>query len=270
MVKVTRTAGALLLLSAFMACSKKDEPAPAASVTPAAQQAAEAAASAALAQAQAAASAAQAAAAAAGAAAVEAGVATPELGAVKRFPGKEKAATGTTKVLLEASKIFDEPDNTQPQVATLSKDLVVTKLATLDSGWTLIEFPSGIGKVSPAWIESKDLVGSVAAAATSAKPAASVASAKPATSAAPVASAKPAASATAAPSPALLRSPGANPAGSCSGRADSADRNPARRMARDSETRGLIWPLLRQRETSLPVYDLHARAARSGRGLRFV
>ncbi len=205
MDKWTRTACALLLLSAFLACKKKDEPAPAASVSPATQQAAEAAASAALAQAQAAASAAAAAAAVAAAGApagVDAGVATPELGAVKRFPDKEKAATGTTKVLLDASKIYDEPDTTQPQVATLSKDLLVTKLATLETGWTLIEFPSGIGKVSPAWIESKNLVGSATTAATSAKPATSAApatSAKAIASVAPSASAAPVASASAAP-----------------------------------------------------------------------
>ena len=201
MDKWTRTAGAVILLSAFLACKKKDEPAPAASVSPATQQAAEAAASAALAQAQAAASAAQAAAAAGAPAAVEAGVATPELGAVKRFPDKEKAATGNTKVLLDASKIYDEPDATQPQVATLSKDLLVTRLATLDTGWTLIEFPSGIGKVSPAWIESKDLVGSAAAIASSAKPATSAAaasSAKPVASAVASATTAPVASASAA------------------------------------------------------------------------
>jgi hypothetical protein len=202
--KWTRTACSVLLLSAFLACKKKsDEPAPAASASLAAEQAA-ALASAAVAQAAVAAAASAAAAAAAAAtppvAVVDAGPAAPVLGAVKRFADKEKAATGTVKIALDDSKIYDEPDNTKPSVASLTKDLAVVRLATLGTDWTLVEFPSGIGKVSPGWIETKSLVGGVIAAkpTTSATPAAS-ASAKPAASAAATATATAAASASAAP-----------------------------------------------------------------------
>jgi len=200
-------AGTLLVVCALVACKKKETPAPEAQVPGAAEQAA-AAASAAVARAAAAASAAQAAAAtpASSVVAPVASVATdtPALGAVKRFPGKEKPVNGTTKILLADSKIYDEPDATRPSVASLPKDLVVTRLATLDGDWVLIEFPSGVGKVSPGWIESKSLV----AVAASTKPATS-ASAKPAASA--VASAPPAPAASAPPvriKPGVLRAPG--------------------------------------------------------------
>ena len=195
----------VLLLSSFVACKKKsDEPAPAASVSPAAELAAAAAASAAAAQVAASIAAAQAAAAAgAPAVAVDAGAAAPVLGEVKRFADKEKAATGNTKILIDASKVYDEPDATKPPVTSLSKDLVVTRLATLGTDWTLVEFPSGVGKVSPGWVESKSLVGGggvVASTVASAKPASSAtpattASVKPVTTAVP--SAVPAATASA-------------------------------------------------------------------------
>ncbi|MEI9954606.1 MAG: hypothetical protein WDO74_37960 [Pseudomonadota bacterium] len=206
----------LFLLCAFVACKKRDEPAPAASVSSTEQ--AVAAASAAVAEAVAAASAAQAAAAAAsataGAAAPVASVApsAPVLGEVKRFRDKEKAASGSTKVSIEQSKIYDEPDATTPSVASLPKDLVVTRLATLGTDWVLVEFPSGVGKVSPGWIEAKSLVAPLSVAST--KPAtsasaAALASAKPATTA--VASTVPAPSASVPkvrPKPGAMRAPG--------------------------------------------------------------
>ncbi|MES1173698.1 MAG: hypothetical protein ABUL62_05160 [Myxococcales bacterium] len=203
----TRGVCGVLMLSSFLACKKKsDEPAPAASVSPAAELAAAAAASAAAAQAAAAANAAAAQAAAAGApATVDAGAA-PVLGEVKRFADKEKVATGNTKILVDASKIYDEPDASKPSVALLNKDLVVTRLATLGTEWTLVEFPSGVGKVSPGWIESKSLVGGGGVTST-------VANAKPTTSAAPAASAsaKPAATAAASAAPAATTTASAAP-----------------------------------------------------------
>jgi hypothetical protein len=207
------TTGSLLLLCALSACKKRDEPAPLASVSPGAAQAASAAvaeAAAAASAAQAAAVAAAAAASASGTAPVASATAAPALGEVKRFTDKEKSASGTTKVLLDASKVYDEPDATKPSVASLPKDLVVTRLAALGNDWVLIQFPSGVGKVAPGWIEAKALVAPTGTA-----------SGKPATSASAAASAKPAASAVAsavpAPSasapkvrvkPGVLRAPG--------------------------------------------------------------
>jgi len=211
------TAGSLLLVCALGACKKRDEPAPAASVSPNVEQAT-AAANAALAQAEAAASAAQAAAAASAAASTSAATVasaapgTPVLGQVKRFAAKEKAASGATKILLDATKVYDEPDASTGAVATLPKDLSVTRLATLGTDWVLIEFPSGVGKVSPGWVEAKSLVAPVSV--TSAKPATSASASAAASAAKPTASAPavvaPAPSASVAkprPKPGTLRPP---------------------------------------------------------------
>ncbi len=204
----------LLLLCTFVACKKRDEPAPAAAVSATVEQAS-AAASAAVAEAAAAASATQAAAAAAAAATASVARAAPSaavLGEVKRLRDKEKAASGSTKVALEQSKVYNEPDATTPSVASLPKDLVVTRLATLGTDWVLVEFPSGVGKVSPGWIEAKSLVAPLSVAST--KPATSasaavLASAKPATTA--VASTVPAPTASVPkvrPKPGAMRAPG--------------------------------------------------------------
>jgi len=151
-------------------------------------------------------------------------VAVPEIGAVKRFPDKEKVASGAVKVTLDDSKVYDAPDNTTPSVASLSKDLFVVRLATLGTDWILVDFPSGVGKLSPGWIEAKSVgaqvqtitKAAVAAQSASATPAAAkpattaVASAKPATSAATTAALAPTPPAPTAIAPATVRpKPGA-------------------------------------------------------------
>jgi hypothetical protein len=183
----TTTASLALVFGALSACKKKtDAPAPAAREPVAATVAAVASAAAPIETA---------APNAAPVAIVDAGVAAPVLGAVKRFPDKEKVASGAVKVTLDDSKVYDEPDNSKPSVASLSRDLFVVRLATLGTDWVLVDFPSGIGKLSPGWIESKSVgeqvhaavsKAAVAAQTASAKPAAAP-STKPATSAAPVA-----------------------------------------------------------------------------------
>jgi hypothetical protein len=185
----TTTVSLALVFGALVACKKKtDAPAPEASATAAATVAAAASAAPPVASI------------APTPVAVDAGVAAvaaPEVGAVTRFPDKEKVATGAVKVTLDDSKVYDEPDNTKPSVASLSKDLFVVRLATLGSDWILVDFPSGVGKLSPGWIEAKSLgaevhpitKAAVAAQSASATPAAPP-SAKPATTAAT--SAKPA------------------------------------------------------------------------------
>jgi hypothetical protein len=182
----TTTASLAFVLAALLACKKKTEaPAPEASATVVAAASAVASAPVAVASV------------APAPATVDAGVAAvavaaPELGAVKRFPDKEKVASGAVKVTVDDSKVYDEPDNTTPSVASLSKDLFVVRLATLGTDWILVDFPSGVGKLSPGWIEAKS-VGAQVQTITKAAVAAQTApagSAKPATTAA--ASAKPA------------------------------------------------------------------------------
>jgi len=185
-----------LVLSVLLACKKKDEPAPAASV-PAVPPAVSIAP---LATAAAAATAAP--------VAVATGVTAPPpvLGDVKRFPDKEKAATGAVKVTVDNAPVYDEPNDQAPSVASLTKDIFVERIATLGSDWLLVSFPSGVGKLSPGWIEAKS-VGAQVAAATHATVAAqtktaTLASAKPATSA-------PASTASAAPPKATAAAPSA-------------------------------------------------------------
>jgi hypothetical protein len=207
--KWTVTASCMLLLGALLACKKKtDEPAPAASAAapPPAVSIAPlpvAAAPTAL------------------PVAVDAGVAAPApvLGDVKRFPDKEKPATGAVKVTVDNSLVYDEPDDKTPSVASLTKDIFVERLATIGTDWVLVDFPSGVGKLSPGWIESKSVGGQVAAV-TTAKVAAQTTtatlagSAKAVASAPPAASAKPAttAAATAAAKPTVAAPVAAPPA----------------------------------------------------------
>jgi hypothetical protein len=166
---------AALVIAALLACKKKkDEPAPAAEAPPAASVTAAVPAPA--------------------PSAAEPAQTAPKLGDVKRFADKEKAASGAVRILENDVKVFNEPDEKTEEVATLPKDLLVFRLATLDDTWVLVEFPSGVGKVSPGWIEAKFLeskVESVAreSVATQAKSAA----VKPPSSAAAATSAAPAA-----------------------------------------------------------------------------
>jgi len=206
--KWTMTASCVLVLGALLACKKKtDEPAPVASA--AAPPPAVSIAPLPVAAAPTAAP-----------VAVDAAVAAPApvLGDVKRFPDKEKPATGAVKVTLDNSLVYNEPDDKTPSVASLTKDIFVERLATIGTDWILVDFPSGVGKLSPGWIESKSVGAQVAAVSTakvaaqtttatlagSAKPAASAApatSAKPATTAVAAAAAKPSATAPAATAP---------------------------------------------------------------------
>ncbi len=187
--KWTTSASIVLVFGALLACKKKTEaPAPEASAAAPVSIVASA-----LASATAAAQAASAAVAAAPLVDAGAAVVAPVLGDVKRFPDKEKVASGAVKVTLDQSKVYDEPDNTKPSVAALSKDLFVVRQATLGTDWILVEFPSGVGKLSPGWIEAKSVGEQVQPAVTkavvAAQTAATVTSAKPAASTAATAAA---------------------------------------------------------------------------------
>jgi hypothetical protein len=120
------------------------------------------------------------------------------------------------KVTVDNSLVYDEPDDKTPSVASLTKDIFVERLATIGTDWILVDFPSGVGKLSPGWIEAKSVGVQVAAVSTAkvaaqtttatlasgAKPVATApaaATAKPATTAVATAAAAPAAAVTAAP-----------------------------------------------------------------------
>jgi hypothetical protein len=158
---------------------------------------------------------------------------------VKRYPEKEKKGDEAAVKILEANvKVFNEADTKTQEVATLPKDLVVVRLSTLEQeGFTLVDFPSGIGQFSPGWVETKLIEAKgasttreevlsqtkTASVSASAKPASSAApstsaSAKPTTSAAPSASAsaKPATSSSAKPAASTSAKPTASAAPSSS------------------------------------------------------
>jgi len=193
--KWTLTASVVLVLGALLACKKKtEEPAPAASAAapPPAVSIAPLATTAA--------------APTAAPVAADAAAAALALGNVKRFPDKEKPATGAVKVTVDNSLVYNEPDEKTPSVASLTKDIFVERLATLGSDWILVDFPSGVGKLSPGWVQAKSLGEQVATAthatvAGQSKTATLAGSAKPTGSAAPTGSAKPAASTTASAKP---------------------------------------------------------------------
>jgi hypothetical protein len=80
----------------------------------------------------------------------------PKLGEVKRYPDKEKPETGAVRVLEDDVKVFNEADDKTAEVATLTKNLLVFRLASVP-GFELVEFPSGVGKVSPGWVLTKQI-----------------------------------------------------------------------------------------------------------------
>jgi hypothetical protein len=121
-----------------------------------------------------------------------------KLGEVKRYTDKEKAQTGAARILQDDVKVFNEADEKTADVASLDKGLLVFRLASIPD-WELVEFPSGVGKVSPGWVQAKFVDtktdSTVAREAVAAQPA--VKTPAPKASAVASASAKPAASTSA-------------------------------------------------------------------------
>ncbi|HXK16834.1 MAG TPA: hypothetical protein VNG33_03435, partial [Polyangiaceae bacterium] len=108
------------------------------------------------------------------------------------------------RILQDGVKVFDEADDKTAEVATLDKDLLVFRLASVPD-YELVEFPSGVGKVSPGWVSSKfvDVTSAAAVKREAVATQTKTAVVKAAGSAAPKASAvastgKPAASSSAA------------------------------------------------------------------------
>ncbi|HVY26813.1 MAG TPA: hypothetical protein VHB79_09685 [Polyangiaceae bacterium] len=121
-----------------------------------------------------------------------------KLGDVKRYADKEKAQTGAARILQDDVKVFNEADEKTADVATLDKGLLVFRLASIPD-WELVEFPSGVGKVSPGWVQAKfvDTKSDATVAREAVAAQAAVKTPAPKTSASAVASAKPAASTSA-------------------------------------------------------------------------
>lgn len=80
----------------------------------------------------------------------------PKKDEVKRYGDKEKEERGTVKVTVFSAKIYKEADDTTDHIATLSRGTLVNRKARMGN-WVLIDYPSGVGVLSPAWIFSKHL-----------------------------------------------------------------------------------------------------------------
>ncbi|MFO0566040.1 MAG: hypothetical protein U0263_10290 [Polyangiaceae bacterium] len=130
--KWTITASAALLIGALLACKKKEEPAPTPPPEPTP-------------------------------------AATPTASAeppkddkkddkkdVTRYGDKEKDESGTVAVVYPNAKIYKEADDSKDHIATLSKGTLVNRKARYGN-WMLVDWPSGVGELSPGWIVSKHL-----------------------------------------------------------------------------------------------------------------
>jgi hypothetical protein len=179
--KLTCTLAAGLVLGALLACKKKEEPAPVVSAAPPPP--------------------------------------APEppkppepakpKDEVKRYGDKEIAESGTVRVKLVNTKVYKEADSSTDSVTTLNRGTLVNRKARY-SNWLLVDYPSGVGELSPGWvltahIEDKVLNVNPDAVKKQDAGAATASSAAPTTSATAAAtgttSAAPTATATAAPTP---------------------------------------------------------------------
>lgn len=79
---------------------------------------------------------------------------------VKRYGDKEQVESGTVRVVFQHAKVFKEADETTSHIATLSTGTLVNRKARYGN-WMLIDYPSGVGELSPGWILGRYLSGTV-------------------------------------------------------------------------------------------------------------
>jgi hypothetical protein len=116
---------------------------------------------------------------------------------VKRYGDKETEESGTVRVKYQNAKVYNEADMTTDHIATLNAGTLVNRKARF-SNWLLIDYPSGVGELSPGWVLNAhidDRIVKIDPDAVKRQDAGAVAAA-PSASAAPVASAAPSAKPT--------------------------------------------------------------------------
>lgn len=128
--KLTTAASVALVLAALLACKKKKAPPPAASASAAAVASA--------------------------APAPSASAAPAPADTVTRYGDKETTASGTVQVTVADSKVYKAADATTDPVTTLAKGTYVNKKAAYGT-WYLVDYPSGVGELSPGWILARDV-----------------------------------------------------------------------------------------------------------------
>jgi hypothetical protein len=77
----------------------------------------------------------------------------PKADEVKRYGAEEVAETGSVRVKGTA-KVFREADTGSEAMISLASGTLVNRKARM-GGFTLIEYPSGVGDLSPGWIETR-------------------------------------------------------------------------------------------------------------------
>jgi hypothetical protein len=75
---------------------------------------------------------------------------------VKRYGDKEKDESGTVRVIYANAKVYNEADESTRHIATLSLGTLVNRKARYGN-WMLVDWPSGVGELSPGWILAKHL-----------------------------------------------------------------------------------------------------------------
>ncbi len=75
---------------------------------------------------------------------------------VTRYGDKEKEESGTVRVIYPNAKVYKEADENTNHISTLSLGTMVNRKARYGN-WMLVDWPSGVGQLSPGWILSKHL-----------------------------------------------------------------------------------------------------------------
>ena len=125
----TTAGAAVLIVGALLACKKKEEePEPVASATAAPEPVKE-----------------------------EPKEAEAPKDELKRYGDKEINESGTVKVTVFNTKVYKEADESTSFVATLSPGTLVNRKARYGNTWMLVDYPSGVGELSPGWVLAKNL-----------------------------------------------------------------------------------------------------------------
>jgi hypothetical protein len=80
----------------------------------------------------------------------------PKKEKVKRYGDKEQDESGTVRVIVHHLKVFGEADETTDHIATLSYGTLVNRKARMGN-WMLIDWPSGVGELSPGWVLNRQI-----------------------------------------------------------------------------------------------------------------
>jgi hypothetical protein len=75
--------------------------------------------------------------------------ATPQAGEIARYP--DEVPMGGTKKTLVSFTIYQAADQSSPVVSRIGPGTFINLKAS-HSSWMLIEYPSGVGQLSPGWI----------------------------------------------------------------------------------------------------------------------